>query len=401
MQTLPRVILKPRRALPFFHRHPWVFSSAIGRIDGDPQPGDEVILNDADGRFIARGLYNPHSHIRVRLYVWEAEQDLDEAFWSARLDEAIGLRQRLFPADGHKEASACRLVFSEADRLSGLIVDRYDRWLLVQFTSLAIARRSELLIRLLTEKLHPAGIRLRTEKGIRESEGLETRDQLIAGEEPPRPLFIEEHGVRYGIDVVEGQKTGFFLDQRDNRAAVAGYVHGRRVLDLFCYTGGFGLTAATVGHAEQVVGIDTSEPALMLARRNAELNNVSQRCRFEKAKVFDALEQMTADAEKFDCVILDPPKLARRRTGLQQALRGYHSLNRLAVGLLNPGGLLVSCSCSGLVSRDEFESMLSDVALRSNRHIQILETRGQSTDHPTSVHCAETNYLKCYICRVV
>ena len=401
MQTLPRVILKPRRALPFFHHHPWVFSSAIDRAEGEPEPGDEVDLHSADGRFVARGLYNPHSHIRVRLYTWNPGQGLDEAFWSARLDEAIDLRQQLFSAKNDNTPSACRLVYSEADRLSGLIVDRYDRWLLVQFTSLALARRSELLVRLLEEKLHPAGVRLRTEKGIRDKEGLELRDGLIAGDEPPRPLFIEEHGVRYGVDLVEGQKTGFYLDQRDNRAVVAGYIRGGRVLDLFCYSGGFGLTATTVGQAEQIVGIDVSEPALMLARRNAELNNVAQRCRFEKAKVFDALEQMTADGEKYDCVILDPPKLAHRRTGLQQAMRGYHSLNRLAIGVLNADGILVSCSCSGLVSRGEFEAMLSDVALRGGRHIQILEARGSSADHPTSVHCAETNYLKCYICRVV
>ena len=401
MQTLPRVFLKPRRAQPFFHRHPWVFATAIARIEGDPAPGDEVILNDVDGRFIARGLYNPRSHIRLRLYTWNPEQPLDEAFWSQRLDEAIGLRRRLFPARDDQAASACRLVYSEADRLSGLIVDRYDRWLLVQFTSLALSRRSELLVQLLQEKLQPAGIRLRTEKGIREREGLERRDGLIAGDEPPRPLFIEEHGIRYGIDVAEGQKTGFYLDQRDNRAVAAGYVDGGRVLDLFCYSGGFGLTAAKIGRAEQVVGIDVSERALLLARSNAELNNVSHRCRFEKAKVFDALERMAADGERFDCVILDPPKLAHRRSGLQQALRGYHSLNRLAISVLNPEGILVSCSCSGLVSRDDFETVLADVALRGGRHIQILEARGSSADHPTSVHCAETNYLKCYICRVV
>ena len=250
------------------------------------------------------------------------------------------------------------------------------------------------------EKLQPAGIWLRTEKGIRESEGLVLTDGLVQGRGPPRPLFIEEHGIRYGVDVVEGQKTGFYLDQRENRSAVARYVGGHRVLDLFCYTGGFGLAAVKLGGARSVLGVDVSTPALSMARSNVEINGVAHCFHFEHAAAFDALEQLRAAGELFDTVILDPPKMTRHRAGLKKALRGYYSLNRLVVDLLRPSGLLVTCSCSGLISRDDFEQMLASVSLRANRRIQILETRSQATDHPTSVDCLETNYLKCYICRV-
>jgi 23S rRNA (cytosine1962-C5)-methyltransferase len=396
--TAPRVYLKERRALPFFSRHPWVFAGAIDRVEGEPQPGTAVTLHASDGRFIARGLYNHHSQIRVRLYCWDEGENLDAEFWSRRLDAALALRQTLYGSfDGE---TACRLVFSEADGLSGLIVDRYGDWLLVQFTSLALADRRDVLLDLLEAKLRPRGIWLRTEKGIRESEQLELADGLARGVEPPRPLFVAENGVSYGVDVVQGHKTGFYLDQRDNRAAVARYVEGQRVLDVFCYTGGFGLTALKVGKAREVHAVDVSEAALTLAKANAELNHVLPAMRFVKSDAFEELERLAAAGELFDTVILDPPKLTRHRAGLAKALRGYHSLNQLALGVLKPGGILVSCSCSGLIGRDDFVAMLASVSQRSGRPIQILESRGQAADHPTSVHCLETSYLKCYICRV-
>jgi 23S rRNA (cytosine1962-C5)-methyltransferase len=396
--TSPRVYLKERRALPFFSRHPWVFAGAIDRIEGEPKPAETVSLHASDGKFIACGLYNPHSQIRVRLYSWEEGESLDADFWSRQLDSAISLRQTLYGKPNAE--SACRLVFSEADGLSGLIVDRYGEWLLVQFTSLALAERKDVILDLLEAKLRPQGIWLRTEKGIRETEHLEVADGLARGTEPPRPLFVSENGVRYGVDVVQGHKTGFYLDQRDNRAAVARYVAGKRVLDIFCYTGGFGLTALKVGKASEVYAVDVSEAALGLAKANAELNQVSSAIRFEKSDAFEALERLAAAGESFDTVILDPPKLTRHRAGLAKALRGYHSLNQLALGVLAPGGILVSCSCSGLIGRDDFVAMLASVSQRSGRTIQILESRGQAADHPTSVHCLETAYLKCYICRV-
>ncbi len=390
--------LKARRALPFFSRHPWVFAGAIDRVDGEATPGAVVTLHASDGKFIAAGLYNPHSQIRVRLYSWTEGEHLDSDFWSRRLDSAIALRQTLY-GDPDSE-SGCRLVFSEADGLSGLIVDRYGEWLLVQFTSLALADRRDVILDLLEAKLRPRGIWLRTEKGIRESEQLELADGLARGAEPPRPLSLVENGVRYAVDVQQGHKTGFYFDQRDNRAAVARYVAGKRVLDVFCYTGGFGLTSLKVGNAREVHAVDVSEAALELARKNAEANQVAGAIEFVKSDAFEELERLAAAGELFDVVILDPPKLTRHRAGLSKALRGYHSLNQLALNVLKPGGILVSCSCSGLIGRDDFVGMLAAVSQRSDRPIQILESRGQAADHPTSVHCLETAYLKCYICRV-
>jgi 23S rRNA (cytosine1962-C5)-methyltransferase len=396
--SLPRVILKPRRAQPFFGRHPWVFSGAISRVDGDPAPGAEAVLESDSGEFVAYGLYNPLSNIRVRLYSWEADVGLDETFWSRRLDEAIRFRRgvlRQITAN-----SACRLVFSEADGLSGLVVDRYGDWVSVQLTSLALAARRDLLLSLLNEKLSPAGIWLRTERGMREAEGLEAADGLLRGTAPPRPLMIEEHGISYGIDIVEGQKTGFFIDQRDNRREFARYVQGGRVLDLCCYTGGFSMNAARHGGAREVLAVDVSEAALVAARANAELNGLSPVIRFEKSDAFRALETLRNTGERFNVVVLDPPKLARHARGVGEAMRGYHSLNRLAMEVLAEDGILVTCSCTGHVTREMFESMLADAARSAKKRLQILEIRGAAADHPTSTTCPETDYLKCYFGRV-
>jgi 23S rRNA (cytosine1962-C5)-methyltransferase len=223
---------------------------------------------------------------------------------------------------------------------------------------------------------------------------------LISGKEPPRPLFIDENGISYGVDVQQGQKTGCYLDQRDNRLAASRYLQGADVLDAFCFSGGFGITAAKLGGAASVLGIDSSESALLLAKANAELNGVSERCRWKRDDVRPGLEGMAGQGVLFDAVILDPPRMARTRTGMDRAITGYSRLNQLAVQVLKPGGILVTCSCSGLVSRTEFQEMLAEVARATGRDIQILENRGQPADHPVSVTCPETEYLKVMICRV-
>lgn len=396
---LPEVILKPRNALPFFSHHPWVYQGAVHKVVGDAAPGAEVLLRSDKGQFIARGLFNPFSNIRVRLYAWDESQPLDEAFWSRRLDAAIALRRALF---GEFTADlACRLVNSEGDQLSGLTVDRYGDWLLVQLTSLALYERKDLLLKLLQEQLQPRGIWLRTEKGIRAAEGLEVADGLLAGEPPPRPLFIAENGIRYGLDVAEGQKTGFFLDQRENRLFFSQFVRGAKVLDMFSYTGGFSLNALVHGGAREVVAVDVSESALQLARSNADLNGVGDRLKTLKSDGFKALESIAATDERFDAVILDPPKMARHRAGVDAALRGYLSLNQLAMNVLKPGGWLLTCSCSGHVDQAMFLEVLGRAALQAGRHLQFLAVRGPAMDHPRSAHCLESDYLKCVMCRVV
>jgi len=396
---LPRLVLKPRRAGPFFNRHPWVFAGAIDRVEGDPVAGDVVDVISNTGNFVARGLYNPVSRIRARLYSWNEEQPLDDDFWRSRIEQAVALRQRLF--HGGPAERACRMVFSEADGLSGMTADRYGDYLLLQWTSFALAQRQAVILEALKSTLNPKGIWLRTEKGIGEMEGLEIRDGLLDGEAPPRPILIEENGLQFSVDVVEGQKTGYFFDQRDNRRAAAAYAHNASVLDMFCYSGGFGIAAAALGGAREVLCVDSSQSALNLATSNAERNGVSDRMRFENSNAYRKLEELQQQGTKFDLVILDPPKMARNQNGVEKAVRGYFSLNRLAVDLLPPGGILVTCSCSGLVGRGEFEDMLRQVGMQSKRGLQILEARIQSPDHPVSPYCDESLYLKCYICRVL
>ena len=399
LAALPVVRIKPRRALPFFARHPWVFAGAIESIEGQPDVGDEVLLTTDDGEPIARGLFNPHSNIRVRLYEWDADVALDADFFTRQIRSAISLRRRLFPE--FHDRLACRLINSEGDGLSGLTVDRYGPWLLLQITSLAMAHRRDDIVRILQQEPEAQGVWRRTEKGAGDDEGVDQQDGLIAGAEPTRPYFIEENGLQFGIDLLQGQKTGYYLDQRDNRLAVSRYLDGLRVLDAFCYSGGFGLTALRRGNAANVLAIDSSEPALDLARNNAELNGLGSRIEFQRENVYQALERLQSEGRQFEAVILDPPKLARHRSGVAQAIKGYHSLNRLAVELIPPGGLLISCSCSGHVSRDQFAEMLGSVGMRTRRSIQILEQRGHAADHPISAHCPESNYLKCFICRVL
>jgi len=396
--ALPVVSLKPRRAQPILNRHPWIFAGAIDHVSGDPEPGAEVLVETKDKRQIGRGLFNPFSGIRVRMYSWDADEAIDAVLFESRIQEAAALRKSIINPES---TTAYRIFFSESDGLSGLVVDRYDRFLLVQITSLALAERREMLFDLLEQQFQPAGIWLRTEKGIRDSEGLQITDGLARGEAPPPSVPIIENGLSFHVDVTQGQKTGGFLDQRENHLAVSSRLHGHRVLDVFCYAGGFGITAAALGGAASVIGVDSSEPARKLAQQNAAANNVSDRMEFFRSDAFQFLEEAGTRGELFDTVILDPPKMTHRRSGLAAALRGYRSLNELAAKLLCPGGLLVTCSCSGLISRNDLESLLSTVATSVNRRIQILETRGQAMDHPVSPNCPENAYLKCFICRVI
>lgn len=396
---LPRVVLRARKAQPFFYRHPWVFESAIARVEGDADVGAEALLVSDRGDVIGRGLFNPASKIRLRLYTWNPEEALSTEFFRQRIDRALSGRERLGWENG--PASAMRLVASEGDGLSGLTVDRFGEWLVLQWTSAALARISQDILDHLQERLRPRGVILRTEKGIGQSEGLELGDGLIAGEAPPEQLVISENGLQFGVNLLTGQKTGFFLDQRDNRMAAARYLRDRKVLDLFCYSGGFGLAALKHGPAASVVGVDVSQAAIALAEENARRNNLADRARYETQAAFAALEERIQAGEQFDAVILDPPKMTRSRSSTDQALKGYFSLNRLAVDLLPPGGILVTCSCSGLVSRGDFSQMLASVAMRAGRDIQILEARGAAPDHPTVVSCPESDYLQCFICRVL
>jgi 23S rRNA (cytosine1962-C5)-methyltransferase len=394
---IPKVILKPKRAQPFFGRHPWVFAGAIERIVGSPADGDEVDLISSGDKFVARGLFNSQSKIHVRLYSWDPDVPLDRAFFRGRLEQAIRLRHDILKLDGPEKGY--RVVFSESDFLSGMVVDKYGDWLTVQFTALGLAKRRETIAEALRELLHPRGIYLRTEKGIGKLEGVELHDGPLWGEPPLADLSILENDLRILVNLSEGQKTGYYLDQRDNRAAVARLCTGKRVLDAFCYSGGFGLYAAKAG-ASEVLGVDASEPALELARRNVAANGLTG-LSFECADVFRHLADLVAIRRMFDVVILDPPKFARNRAAIPEAIKGYRRLHQLAMKLLSHDGILVSCCCTGLIAPQELEELISQVAIEGRRDVQILERRGPAADHPVAVSCRESGYLKCIISRVL
>jgi 23S rRNA (cytosine1962-C5)-methyltransferase len=392
-----RVYLKPKRAQPFYGRHPWLFAGAIDRVDGEPADGAVVDVLSSAGNFVARGLFNSRSKIRVRLYSWDAEASLDRDFFKARLERAVALRHDVLHLNTGPNA-AYRVAFSEADYLSGMVVDRYADFLTVQFTSLALGERRQMFADILTELLQPRGIYLRTEKGIGQLEGLELRDGPLAGEVPPPEILIAENNLQIAVNLTEGQKTGYYLDQRDNRAVVARLSAGRRVLDAFSYTGGFGLSAAKGGAAE-VECVDASEAALRFAERNAVLNGLGQMT-FTHADVFNYLDKLVTSGRKFDLVVLDPPKFARNRAAVPKALQGYRKLHQHALKLLDRDGVLVSCCCTGLITYDMLEELIAQVATDAKRELQLLERRGPSPDHPVAVTARESAYLKCLISRV-
>ena len=391
------VVLKPKRARPFFGRHPWVLDTAVLRLDGTPADGDVVDLATHDGTFVARGLWNASSKLRVRLYAFDAATRLDDGLWKSRIASAVALRQSLGLGD---VGGATRLVNSEGDDLSGLIVDRYGEWLSVQVTALAMSHRLDTICDALESLVAPKGILLRgAERGLAKLEGLHLPDRLVRGTSPSGPIFVTEHGLKFGVDLTEGQKTGFYLDQRDNRQAAARFARGRRVLDMFCYSGGFATACAVSGGARSVLAVDSSAKATALAKANADLNGAAN-VAVETADAFEKLAALKTAGDHFGMVILDPPKFARSRASLDDAMRAYHRINRLAVDLLEPGGILVTNSCSGAVSREDFLVMLAGVAQRSGRTIQLLECRGAAPDHPVSAGCLEGEYLKCVIARV-
>lgn len=397
MSRLPTVFIQPRKARPFFGRHPWVFDQAIDRIEGEPAPGEAVRVMSADREFIAYGLFNPTSTIRVRLVSWEKDQPIDDALLVSRLERAIRFRHQRLGMDDPR--GACRLFYSESDGLPGLIVDRYADVLTIVFTSLALAQRQEIVVRTLERLLHPRGIYRRSEKYVAELEGMEEHDGLLAGTVPETPLLIREHGIDYAVDVRAGQKTGMYLDQRENRLAVCRYTQHQDVLDVCCHGGGFGLTALRHGKAKSVLGIDSSPAAVRLAQDNAERNELPLEVECEDA--VPAMHRLRREGRRFGVIILDPPKFARNLGALAAARRGYDQLNRAALELLEPDGILVSCSCSGVLEPAVFVDILAEASKTIGRELHVLEERGQAADHPVSTYCLETRYLKVVIARAV
>ncbi|MSR31073.1 MAG: class I SAM-dependent rRNA methyltransferase [Gemmataceae bacterium] len=386
------IILQPKKARPFYARHPWVFAGAVARVEGEPADGGEVDLLSHTGNFIARGFFNSKSKIRVRLFSWEQGISLDREFFKTRLQNAMRLRQDLGLLDAQ---GACRLVASEGDFLSGLTVDRYGQWLVAQFTSLGMGQRKDLIAGLLMELAQPKGILLRTEKGIGKLEGLEFPDEWVGSAPTGATVPILEHGCEIQVSMSEGQKTGYYLDQRDNRLAASKFAAGKRVLDVFCYGGGFTLHCLKQG-ASQCLGIDQSASALQLAELNLK-NNQLANATWVQGDAFDELDKLATAGEKFGMVILDPPRFSRGRDSVDEALGGYRRLHTLALRLLEPDGFLVSCCCSGSITMDMMVDLIAQVGSKEKREIRILEKRGPAPDHPVAVSCLESGYLKCLV----
>lgn len=399
---LLKVTLKPRRSRPFFARHPWVFADSIARVEGDTRKINEAALYSHEGAFIARGLFNPQSKLRLRLYCWE-DKPLDNAFWESRLREALAMRASLPKNDS--EENARRLVFAEGDRLSGLIVDQFADVITCQWTSLALYPRSEQIEKALLS--HFPGCRLvsQGDPSTAEKEGFtpeQIEPKVKSGHVGLDELINIRHGgLQFQVNPLGGQKTGFFLDQGVNRRRVAAYANGQNVLDLFCYSGGFGLAAARFGNAVTVLGVDSSKPAIALAEQNRELNGIDHnQLTFMASDVAKALKKLSEADRKFGLVICDPPKYARSRENLEDALKAYRHLNESAIKLIEPGGFLATFTCSGTVEPAVFDDVLARAAENSGRSLQIMERLTQPPDHPVDVACPESRYLYGLILRV-
>lgn len=367
--------------------HPWIFSNEILDLPKDADAGEIVDVLDFSGRFIGRGYYNPHTLISIRLLT-RTREEINRNFFKVRILSARGLRERLGYGDSY------RAVFSEGDLLPGLIVDKFKDVLVVQSLTAGIERLLDDIISALDDVYAPATIVLRNDSPSRSLEGLTIEKRVIKGEPPQGPIIIEESGIKYGVDVLKGQKTGFFFDQRENRLALKGLVNGKRVLDCFCYIGAWSITAAKYG-ASEVIGIDSSALAISLAEQNAAMNDL--RVSFRTADVFNELIEMEKRQECFGCIILDPPAFVKSRSKIREAIKGYKEINRRAMRLIEPGGVLVTCSCSYHIDQDLFREMLIDAAYAAGRGARLLELRSQARDHPIPLAAREAQYLKCAV----
>jgi 23S rRNA (cytosine1962-C5)-methyltransferase len=391
---MARLLLKRGRANPLWHGHPWVYSGAILREDGAYAPGDAVDVCDAEGRLIGRGLANPRSQIRVRMMTWRDEA-IDAALIAARVREARGLRERLgFPSE---QTTAYRLINSEGDGLPGVIVDVYGDVLAVQFSALGLKRLEQEVYDALAAALSPRAIVEVAAGGFAQVEGFASATRVVRGPEELEAVRASENGLELEVEPLRGQKTGMFLDQRDNRRRVGELARGARVLDVYTYAGGFALNALR-GGAAHATCVDSSARALERVKAHAALNGLTN-VETVEADAFRFLE--TARPRSYELVIVDPPKFARARKDLDAALKGYQRLNVLAMTACAEGGLLATSSCSQLVDEETFERMLAAAAKDAGRRVQVLEVRSQGADHPVPPAFPEGRYLKFLLCRLV
>jgi 23S rRNA (cytosine1962-C5)-methyltransferase len=391
------VILKPKREESVLRRHPWVFSGAVQKTIGRPQPGETVQVLSSRGRWLAYGAWSPQSQIRLRLWSFDAEAHIEASFFHRRLKSAIAARRLLL---GAGRSNACRLVNSESDQLPGLIVDRYGPFLVCQFLSTGAEYWKSVMIECLLALTRANGIFERSDEPVREKEGMTSSRGCLAGDEPPELIEIYEGPLRFLVDVRRGHKTGFYLDQRENRTLAADYATDASVLNCFAYTGGFGLWALH-GGARRLVNVESSPDLLQLLEKNIALNGYADHAVENiKADVFKQLRAYRDRSQAFDMIVLDPPKFAASAGQVRKAARAYKDINLLAIKCLNPGGMLLTFSCSGHMGLDLFKKIVADAALDAQRTVQLIRSVGASGDHPVSLHFPEGSYLKGLVCRV-
>ncbi len=388
---MAKAVLIPGKEKRVWSRHPWIFRSDIARVEGGFTPGDVVDVTSSKGRFLAKAYYNPASQIALRVMSYR-DEPIDRAFIFRRVKEAVAYRRAF------ADLRSCRVIFAESDRLPALIVDAFGDVLVLQCLALGMERFKQDVVDALVEELHPRGIWERNDVPVRKLEGLEMQTGLLWGEVPDR-VEMSENGVRFLVDVKQGQKTGFFLDQKENRAAIAPFVKGKRVLDCFSHTGSFALHAAHYG-AREVIGVDISEYACAFAEENARLNHLEDRVSFKAVNAFDLLSEECRQGIKYDVIILDPPAFTKTRSAVDSARRGYKEINLRAMKMLEPGGYLITCSCSQHVGPQLFREIVQEAAGDARVELRQAEFRTQGRDHPILPAAPETQYLKCGIYQV-
>lgn len=392
MESYYTIIVKQSALQRLKSGHPWIYSNELVRTPKHLEPGQLVEIRNSAGGYIGRGYFNARSMIAVRLLTWDP-LPVDEALLERKIDEAQALREQWLAGD-----EAYRVIFSESDGLPGLIVDRYGKVLVVQLLTAGIERLMEPILKILVDRFRPDAVIARNDVITRALEGLPREKHVVYGE-LSSPVVIQKNGLCFEVDVWEGQKTGFFLDQCENYRCLEGLVKGARVLDAFCYTGAWGLHALRYG-AERVLGFDVSGAAIQLARANSERNGMGAACTFVQEDVFDGLRRLYKAGERFDVIVLDPPAFAKNRKEIKDALRGYNEINRMAMKTLSPGGILVTCSCSQLIDRETFRKILMQAAADAGRSAFLIAWRTQARDHPINLAIPETEYLKCVFLRL-
>ena len=389
------ILLKPGREKSLLRHHPWVFSGAVETVEGDPRPGETVEILTSRRTFLASGAYSPQSQIRVRVWTFLKDQPVGSSFFRVGMERTIRSRAAFLAA----KDSACRLINAESDGFPGLVVDKYGEFLVCQFLSAGAEHWKDEIVLQLRHLLSPAGIYERSDVDVRFKEGLEPAAGTLFGQSPPELLEIQEGPCRFLVDIRKGHKTGFYLDQRVNRQVLSDYTHGRTVLNCFAYTGGFGIWALR-GGADHVTDVESSSAAIELAGRHVEINGFgANQVDSLQGDVFQILREFRNSNRCFDLIVLDPPKFVDSRNQMLKGTRGYKDINLLAFKLLNPGGMLFTFSCSGLVAPDLFQKIVADAALDAGRDAQILRTLTQSPDHPTALNFPEGAYLKGLVCR--